>query len=1200
MRHKIWIDRGGTFTDCIGLDTVTGQLTVLKLLSSQGSVIEGIREVLGLPAQAELPPCDVRMGTTIATNALLERKGCDCLLVTSRGFADVPEIGTQARQDLFALAIEKPAPLHSAVVEVDLRCTKDGDVLGNFDALAFEAELAQQRRLGSKSLAVVLLHAHTNGAPERALGDLARKAGFEHVALSHEVISEIGLLGRGDTTSVDAYLTPLLGDYLKSIRGALTGGSLRVMQSSGGLASAERLRGPNAILSGPAGGVVAYSAISSAAGYSEVIGFDMGGTSTDVSRFAGEYERRYENEVAGVRLRAPMLAIHTVAAGGGSLCRYDGQKFSVGPDSAGADPGPLCYGAPHASEPSVTDVNLVLGRLLPDRFPFPLQPERSEAAFAAIAARVSERGSAASASSVAEGFFEIANLNMAEAIRRVSIARGYDVRTHALFVFGGAGGQHACALARMLGMRTVLFHELSGVLSAYGMGLADVVVHAQADMGARALDEAALEAARKSLDRLEADACGQLEADGHLPSSFVTSRLLDLRYRGTETALTLPIAPLDELESTFTTRHAREFGYARPGHPLELCEVRLEAVAKSPAVVLDLPHVDGGGAPVPLRQSRLRHAGRWLEDVPVFAREHLESGQRIRGPAVILESTGTIVVDPGFTLLARGALLVVTDEAPACEERAVALASNDAREPDPILLEVMNHQYMSIAEQMGSVLQRTALSTNIRERLDFSCAVFDRQARLIANAPHIPVHLGAMGESVAAIVDAYPDPAPGDAFITNDPSHGGSHLPDVTVVTPVHDEVTGALAFFVASRGHHADIGGITPGSMPAASTRLAEEGVVLPALRIVRGGIFDRELLLQKLGSGPHPARRPSMNLADIEAKLAANRLGATRLCELVARHGLALVHEYMNHVRDNAEQAVRRAIDRIPDGDHCFEDALDNGARIAVRVSVHGSEMHIDFTGTDPELASNLNAPRAVTAAAVIYFLRTLVDTPIPLNSGCLGPVTLLIPEGCLLSPSPGAAVVGGNVETSQRIVDVLLGAVAVAAASQGTMNNLSFGNDSFGYYETLAGGAGAGPGFSGASCVHTHMTNTRITDPEVLETHYPVRVHEFSRRRGSGGAGRHRGGDGLVRDLEFLAPVQVSLLTERRVRAPFGLAGGHPGQRGQNLLNGAPIAGAIQLDLAPGARLRIETPGGGGYGAPMPVFEKIQNRNTNTNRE
>lgn len=1184
MRHKIWIDRGGTFTDCVALNEATGEFKVAKLLSNQNSVIEGIRTLLQLPPEAELPPCDVRMGTTIATNALLERKGCDYLLVTSRGFGDVPEIGTQARPDLFSLAIEKPAPLHAAVVEVDLRCTKDGEVIGDFDPRELELELERHRQRGLKSVGIVLLHAHKNGAPERQLGALARKAGFEYVALSHEVASEIGLLGRGDTTGVDCYLTPLLADYMASLKGALAGSTVRVMQSSGGLVSAERLRGPNAILSGPAGGVVACAAIGSAAGYEELIGFDMGGTSTDVSRFAGDYERRYENEVAGVRLRVPMLAIHTVAAGGGSICRYDGQKFSVGPESAGADPGPLCYGAPHASEPSVTDANLVLGRLLPDRFPFRLVPERSEAAFAAIAARLAERGVVASAHSVAEGFFQIANLNMAEAIRRVSIAKGYDVRMHALFVFGGAGGQHACSLARTLGMRTVLFHELSGVLSAYGMGLADVTVHVQADAGARELDAGALDAATKSLERLEAEARGKLEEDGNAPERVVVTRLLDLRYRGTETALTLPMAPLSRLECAFAARHSREFGYARDGHPLELCALRVEAVAKSPAVSLNLPRADASGATtaVPLKHSRLWYGGRWLEGVPVFAREGLRSGARIDGPAVVLETTGTIVLDPGFTLLARGSLLIATDEAPDSVEPSGTRA-NATSEPDPILLEVMNHQYMSIAEQMGGVLRRTALSTNIRERLDFSCAVFDREARLIANAPHIPVHLGAMGESVAAVARAYPDPEPGDAFITNDPSHGGSHLPDVTVVTPVHDQQTGALSFFVASRGHHADIGGITPGSMPAASTRLTEEGVLLPALRIVRKGRFEREFLLGRLSSGPYPARNPSTNLADIEAKLAANRLGATRLHELVARYGLAVVHEYMNHVRTNAELAVRRAISRLPDGDHRFADELDNGARVAVRVSVRGSEMHIDFTGTDQELASNLNAPRAVTTAAVIYFLRTLVDTPIPLNAGCLAPVTVSVPDGCLLAPSAGAAVVGGNVETSQRVVDVLLGAVGVAAASQGTMNNLSFGNDDFGYYETLAGGAGAGPGFVGASCVHTHMTNTRITDPEVLETHYPVRVREFSRRHGSGGSGRYRGGDGLVRELEFLAPVQVSLLTERRVHAPFGLAGGEPGQRGRNLLNGAPIAGAVQLDLTPGSRLRIETPGGGGYGEP-----------------
>lgn len=1185
MRYKIWIDRGGTFTDCICVDQLTGKVRVEKLLSGEHSVVDGIRLLLGVGVGEPVPACEVRMGTTIATNALLERKGTPCVLITSRGFADVPEIGTQARPDLFALDIRKPRPLHSAVVELELRGTHDGRLLGTLDRTQLDAQLQNMRDCGINSAAVVLLHAHKSGLAECQVRDAAKRAGLQHVALSHEVSNEIGLLARGDTTLVDAYLTPLLRDYLRNVCDALPESSVRLMQSSGGLTAAQRLRGPNAILSGPAGGVVAYSAIARATGYDQVIGFDMGGTSTDVSRFAGEFERSYENEVSGVRLRAPMLAIHTVAAGGGSICRYDGQRFTVGPDSAGARPGPLCYGSPDADALTVTDVNLVLGRLPTDRFPFPLDKVRPLAALQRIAERLHATGREISAPAVAQGFFEIANLNMAEAIRQVSVARGYDVRTHALFVFGGAGGQHACAIARALEMRAVLFHELSGVLSAYGMGLADVTVHREADAGGVILTQQALDGLTPEFERLEANARATLAEDDYTPDAERSQRLVDLRYRGTQTRLTLKLAALLELERTFTERHASEFGYARRGHPIELAEIRVEMIATSRTALLSPSDSKSAPAPLPspLRTSRLWWEGQWLTGVPVFGREQLVGGQLVTGPALIVEQTGTIVLEPGFELRAEGALLVATRrdaQKTQLEVSKVSTAKVEAR-PDPILLEVMNHQYMSIAEQMGHVLRRTALSTNIRERLDFSCAVFDDQAQLIANAPHIPVHLGAMGESVRAVFEAHPTMEQGDAFITNDPAHGGSHLPDVTVVTPVFDQASGQLSFFVASRGHHADIGGITPGSMPAMSTRLAEEGIVLPATRIVHEGRFDRDALSVLLEQGPYPARDPATNLADIEAQLAANQLGSLRLAALVGQYGLTHVKRYMDFVRQNAEAKVREAIAQLPDGTYRFHDALDCGALLSVSITVRGTDMHIDFSGTDAELASNLNAPRAVTIAAVIYFLRTLVASPIPLNAGCLTPVVLTIPPGSLLSPNASRAVVGGNVETSQRIVDILLAAVGRAAASQGTMNNLSFGNQHFGYYETLAGGAGAGPGFCGASVVHTHMTNTRITDPEVLETYYPVRVVQFARRRGSGGAGNYTGGDGLVRELEFLAPVEVSLLTERRTRAPFGLAGGEPGERGKNLLDGCELPPAVQFSARPGSRLRIETPGGGGYG-------------------
>jgi 5-oxoprolinase (ATP-hydrolysing) len=904
----------------------------------------------------------------------------------------------------------------------------------------------------------------------------------------------------------------------------------------------------------------------------------MGGTSTDVSRFDGEFERVYETETAGVRIRAPMMAIHTVAAGGGSLCRYDGYRFTVGPESAGAVPGPLCYGHPDARELTVTDVNLALGRLLPDRFPFPLDAARVEDALRALAERLRAQGLSRSPEEVAAGFVEIANANMAEAIRKVSVARGYDVREYTLVVFGGAGGQHACAIARRLGVRRILFHPFAGVLSAYGMGLADVSWHGEADLGRRTLAEGIDALAEPAFGELEARGRRVLEEEGFPPERIDVVRRLDLRYRGTETALTLAEEPGRERRRAFEAAHRQAFGYARPGHPIEAVVARSEVIGRHAAP--EEPRVEPGprrGGE--LRTTRLWVDGKFEEGVAVLQREALRPGDRLAGPALVLESTGTILVAPGFELsLDAHGRIALDDRAGRPQHEEVSAAV------DPVQLEIFNNLFMSIAEQMGTVLRRTAFSTNIRERLDFSCAVFDRDGGLVANAPHIPVHLGAMGESVRAVLEAHPHPEPGDVFVTNDPAAGGSHLPDVTVITPVFDP-SGALRFFSASRGHHADIGGITPGSMPPFSRTLEEEGVVLRALRVVRAGRFDEERLLDLLRSAPHPARSPRDNLADIEAAIAANRTGERLLLELVERYGTETVLAYMQHVQDNAAAKVADAIAALPDGEHRFEDALDDGTPICVGLRVSGARMSIDFAGTGPQVEGNLNAPRAVTVAAVIYVLRCLVGESIPLNSGCLRPVEIAIPSGSVLAPDPERAVAGGNVETSQRVVDVLLGAVGRVAASQGTMNNVTFGDPSFGYYETVGGGAGAGEGFDGAAGVHTHMTNTRITDPEVLEARFPVRLHAFSLRRGSGGRGRWRGGDGLVREIEFLRPMRISVLSERRARAPFGLAGGEPGEPGRNLLNGRDLGGKFSVDVEAGDRLRLETPGGGGFGVAGP---------------
>jgi len=1177
MRWHFWIDRGGTFTDCLGLDPATGELRLAKVLSSDRAPLVGIRQILGIEDDAPIPPCDVRMGTTVATNALLERKGARTLLVTTRGFRDALEIGTQTRPDLFALDIRKPELLYGAVLEVDARADGGGRILERPEPSALVAALRSFRERGLESVAVVLLHAYRTPDIEREIGALAGRAGFRHVVLSHEVAPQIGLVLRGNTTVIDAYLTPLLRDYLDGFARELPGSRVRLMQSGGGLSGPEHFRGSRAILSGPAGGVVAVAEIARAAGLSQAIGLDMGGTSTDVCRFAGEIPRVYELEAAGFRISTPALDIHTIAAGGGSVCALDGRRLTVGPESAGADPGPLCYGREGATELTLTDVNLYLGRIVVEKFPFPLALGRASRALTEIAAALSARGIERTPEQVAQGFAEVANHSMANAIRKVSSARGYDVRDHALLVFGGAGGQHACAIARLLGIRTLVFHPLAGVQSAYGMGLSSVATYEEADAGRVPLDPEALGALAPAFDELEARARVTLSAEGFDEKEIAVRQRVELRYRGTETTISVPRGPLDALRAAFEAEHERLFGYARPEDLVEVVTLRLEATGKRPAPA----HRERRrtSAPQgPIGTTRLFFEGDFLDDVPVFDRALL-SEATIDGPALVADATTTIVVDPGCRLELRSDGMI-SIRVPEVEVGP----SDDASSPgpvDPVLLEVLGNRFVSIAEQMGHALERTARSTNIRERLDFSCAIFDDSGGLVSNAPHIPVHLGAMSESVRAVLETHPDPAPGDVFATNDPARGGSHLPDITVVSPVHDD-RGRLLFLTASRGHHADVGGITPGSMPPFSRSLVEEGVVLRAVPIVRRGVFARKEVRELLRAGPHPARDPEANLADLEAQIAANRLGALRLAELVAERGYASVQAYMKYVQDEAADAVRDAISRLPRGEHRFSDALDDGSKIAVRLEVDESGLTIDFTGTSPEHAGNLNAPRAVTTAAVIYFLRTLTRRAIPLNGGCLRPIRLLVPEPSLLAPGPDRAVAGGNVETSQRIVDVLLAAAGAAAASQGTMNNLTFGDAAFGYYETIAGGAGAGPGFPGASAVHTHMTNTRITDVEVLESRFPVRVRELSVRRGSGGRGLYPGGDGIVRELEVLCPVEVSILSQRRTMAPFGLDGGEPGQTGRNLWNGRDVGGSASFHAAAGDRIRIETPGGGGYGA------------------
>ena len=1150
---SIWIDRGGTFTDCIGRGP-GGELRVAKVLSREDAPVAGIRALLGLGPDDPVPPCDVRMGTTIATNALLERRGAATALAITRGFADLCAIGDQTRPDLFALDIVKPELLYREVIEVDARAAPDGTVLAAPDEDALAAELAAARARGCASLAVVVLHAYAAPALEERIAAVARRAGFAHVSCSAEAGAEIGVLGRADTTVVDAYLTPLLVEHVARLRAALPGSRIRLMQSSGGLADAARFRGRDAVLSGPAGGVVACAELARALGHPRAIGFDMGGTSTDVSCVDGEIERVHETSVAGVRLRAPMIAIHTVAAGGGSLCRADELRMTVGPESAGAAPGPLCYGDPAAREPTLTDVDLVLGRIAGDRFPFPLDAARARAALSV---------------EDAAGFFAIANASMAEAIRRVTIARGLDPRDFALVVFGGAGGIHACPIAEQLGIRTLILHPLAGVLSALGIGLAPISWHAELDGGRVALSDDALAALAPRLDDLAARGRAALLASDVPAASIAITRRLDLRYAGSDASIPIDLTSAADMAATFAARHRALFGYDRPGTPLELVAARVEATGRDPTP--PLPAAPSGAAPAPVRFSDMWTGAR-LEPVPVYLRESLPAGSTLAGPALLLDATSTLALDPGWTLTIHPSSAILLTHGDSRDNRFTPREPAVRRTAE---LEVYGNLFMSIAEQMGAVLRRTAVSTNIRERLDFSCAVFDREGGLVANAPHIPVHLGAMGETIRSLVGEVAI-EPGAVYASNDPTAGGSHLPDITVITPVHDE-RGELMFFTASRGHHADVGGVTPGSMPPFSTSLGEEGVVLRHVPIVRGGALDRDGILARFAA----ARRPLDNLADLEAQIAAGRAGERLVRAAIERRGRDEVTAYMRLVQEQAAALVGRAIGALPDGAHRFEDALDDGTPIAVTVEVRGERVRIDFAGTGPEHPGNLNAPHAVTVAAVLYAMRALVGAPIPLNAGCLAPVELHVPPRSLLDPGPGRAVCGGNVETSQRIVDVLLAALGLAAASQGTMNNLTFGDAAIAYYETICGGAGATPRAPGASAVHTHMTNTRITDPEILEARFPVRLRRFAIRRGSGGDGLHAGGDGVVRELELLRPLHVSLVSERRARAPFGLAGGAPASPGRNRLDGQDLGGAASVDARAGAILTIETPGGGGWG-------------------
>jgi 5-oxoprolinase (ATP-hydrolysing) len=1210
-RWQFWIDRGGTFTDIVGRRP-DGTLATLKLLSEnpeqyRDAAVEGIRRLLELKAGEPITPerveC-VKMGTTVATNALLERKGDRTLLVTTQGFRDALRIAYQARPRLFDRHIVLPELLYERVVEAHERVGAQGDVLLPLDEAHLRGELQAAFDTGIRSVAVVFMHGYRYTAHEQAAARIARELGFTQVSVSHVVSPLMKLVGRGDTTVVDAYLSPILRRYVEQVESQMPGVRLFFMQSSGGLTEAHHFQGKDAILSGPAGGIVGMVRTAVAGGHDKVIGFDMGGTSTDVSHYAGEFERAFETLVAGVRMRAPMMSIHTVAAGGGSILQFAGARLRVGPESAGANPGPASYrrGGPLA----VTDANVMLGKIQPAYFPKVFGRAADEALdrdvvaakFEAMATQVRRQSAAGSGrdatpESLAEGFLQIAVQNMANAIKRISVARGYDVTQYTLQCFGGAGGQHACLVADALAMSRVFVHPLAGVLSAYGMGLADQIAMREASVE-QPLNAEGLARAEARLAELGAAARAELVGQGVAAAAVQLRPKVHVRYQGTDTALVVPQGSIEAIRAAFEAAYRQRFAFLMPDRALVIEAVSVEAVgagerhAAPQGTAVAKAHVPPPDATVRM------HSGRWL-DAGLFVRESLAPGATITGPAIIAERNATTVVEPGWQA-------VLTAAGPIELARVVPRATQHAigTDADPVMLEVFNNLFMNIAEQMGLRLQNTAYSVNIKERLDFSCALFSGAGELIANAPHMPVHLGSMSESIKTVIARNPQMREGDVYVLNDPYHGGTHLPDVTVVTPVYLQAGDARpSFYVASRGHHADIGGITPGSMPPFSKTIDEEGVLFDNFLLVRDGQFREQALREHLESGAHPSRNPEQNIADLRAQIAANEKGVQELRAMVAQFGRETVAAYMKHVQDNAEESVRRVITALKNGQ--FELELDNGARICVKVTVHPERRAatIDFTGTSAQLPNNFNAPKAVTMAAVLYVFRLLVEDDIPLNAGCLKPLEVVVPEGCMLNPRPPAAVVAGNVETSQSVTNALLGALQVMASSPCTMTNFTFGNDTHQYYETISGGSGAGAtfdaegrvtgGFAGTSVVQTHMTNSRLTDPEVLEFRFPVRLESYAIRTGSGGAGGPggwKGGDGGVRRIRFLERMTASVLSNGRRIAPFGMAGGEPGALGINRVERAdgriePLTHIGSVEMAPGDCFVTETTGGGGYG-------------------
>lgn len=1255
---QFWVDCGGTFTDIVA-KTPDGQFIVHKLLSEQPSrypdaVLQGIRDILHLPADAPIPIeqiQSIKMGTTVGTNALLERKGEPTVLVITKGFKDALRIGYQNRPDIFALEIKLPTPLYSEVVEVAERYTAQGEELLPVDLSLVAADLQEMYDRGFRSCAIAFLHAYRYPDHELQVATIAQAIGFTQISLSHQVSPLMKLISRGDTTVVDAYLSPILQSYIQQLTQALlppfflaqrcdstgAGGinpdlpegiNLLFMQSNGGLVRAANFQGKDCILSGPAGGIVGAVQTILQAGFEKIITFDMGGTSTDVAHFAGEYERVLETEIAGVRVRSPMLAIHTVAAGGGSLLGFDGMRYRVGPDSAGAQPGPACYR--QGGGLTVTDCNVLVGKLQPEFFPhvfgnegnLPLDAEIVKAKFQELAEGI---GDGRTVAEVAAGFLAIAVDKMANAIKKISLQRGYDVADYALCCFGGAGGQHACAIADVLGMKTIFIHPYAGVLSAYGMGLADVRVIKEQAIEAELTDDLILELTQKlqilgQHGQAEIQAQDQSQHQENDQSLEILKRV-HLRYAGTDSVLIIAFNSCGLMRGEFERSYSAQYGFIMPDKALIVEAISVEVINKNSLIQEPVIRRTQYKSPEPITRVAMYTDHAWHQTL-VFDRQHLQPGDKIPSPAIIIEPTGTNIIEPGWTaeITNKNHLVLSKQSLPLRPEKYpsenISISPHSPYQivtADPILLEIFNNLFRSVAEQMGITLQNTSTSVNIKERLDFSCAIFDRQGNLVANAPHIPVHLGSMSESIQSLIKAKGNSLQnGDVYISNNPYNGGTHLPDITVITPVFKDQSSEILFYVASRGHHADIGGITPGSMPPHSQNITEEGILIDNFRLVKGinsgnqipnqadhqlhtersrsvknqGIFQESELIELLTNHPYPARNPRQNIADLQAQIAANQQGIKELRNLIDNYGLATVQAYMKFVQDNAKIAVQRVISQLSNGS--FTCQLDDGKQIQVEVAIdpQNQTAKIDFTGTSAQLTNNFNAPKAVVKSAVMYVFRTLVRDDIPLNAGCLEPLEIIIPEGSCLDPQTPAAVVAGNVETSQLITDALYAALGVMAAAQGTMNNFTFGNDQYQYYETICGGAGAGNGFAGADAVHTHMTNSRLTDPEVLEWRFPVLVKEFSRRSNSGGSGKYPGGAGIVRSIQFLIPMTAGILSGRRIIPPHGLRGGSPGLVGKNWVTRKDgtileVGGIATVEMEVGDVLSIATPGGGGYG-------------------